>query len=81
MSLRKFGPKSADHPSVGKPCSLCRIPFAEGDFTTLIELGPDPDDAEAVRAYLLGNDYNAMAVEIHFDCVQSLPAIRDFFES
>lgn len=64
---RKFGPKSADHPSVGELCPACRQPFAAGDFTTLIALGPgeDKEEREAARA---DRPYNAVAVEVHWAC-------------
>lgn len=65
--LRKFGPKDKDHFSVGKPCPACQTPFAAGDITTLITLGPgdDPDAQERARA---GRAYNAVAVEVHYPC-------------
>ncbi len=68
MEHRKFGPKTADHPSVGNPCPACRDPFAAGDFTTIVALGPgsDPESRERARA---GRVYNAVAVEAHWSCV------------
>ena len=65
--LRKFGPKTKDHPSVGKECPACHIPFREGDYTTLIPLGPG-DDKEAQMRCRAGRPYNAIAVEIHYTC-------------
>lgn len=70
--MRTFGPKSADHPSVGKECVVCLKPLAVGDFTTLIALGPDPDDTDAVHKALVGEPYNARAVEIHANCVDGV---------
>ena len=70
MSLknsRKFGPKNASHPSVGKPCPACNLHFKEGDYTTLIALGPG-DDAEAQERVRQGRPYNAVAVEVHWAC-------------
>jgi hypothetical protein len=64
---RKFGPKGADHPSVGKPCPACHEDFAAGDFTTLVMLGPG-GDAEAQERARLGRAYNAVAVEVHWPC-------------
>ena len=66
METRKYGPKRADHPSVGKECQVCKTAFAAGDFTTLIALGPG--DAEEVEKAKLGRPYNAVAVEVHFHC-------------
>lgn len=49
--MRKFGPKRADHPSVGELCPACKKPFQVGDFTTLVALGPgdDPEAQERAR--------------------------------
>ncbi len=65
--LRRFGPKTADHPSVGRDCPACHVPFVAGDFTTLIELGPgaDPDARSRARA---GRAYNAIVLEVHYAC-------------
>lgn len=67
MSNRKFGPKPADHPSVGELCPACQKPFVAGDFTTLIALGPG-DDPEAQERARQGRPYNAVAVEVHWKC-------------
>ena len=67
VTLHKFGPKKADHPSVGEPCPACKKPFAVGDLTTLIPLGPGDDPEEREKA-LAGRVYNAVAVEVHFAC-------------
>lgn len=68
MDARKFGPMSKDAPAIGKPCIICEAPFKEGDYTTLASLGPDPDDKEEVRKYLLGKPFDAIAEEIHWIC-------------
>lgn len=65
--LEKCGPKLAEHPSVGKPCPACDVPFKEGDITTLITLGPGKDDDSRRRAQR-GLSYNAVAVEVHWSC-------------
>jgi len=31
---RMFGPKTADHPGIGRECPACHVPFKEGDYTT-----------------------------------------------
>ena len=67
MSDRRFGPKAADHPSVGKPCPACQKPLAAGAFTTLVPLGPG-DSEEARERARAGRPYNAVAVEIHWSC-------------
>jgi hypothetical protein len=65
--LRKFGPKSADHPSVGRECPACHVSFAEGDRTTLIMLGPGGDPEQQEKASQ-GRAYTAVAVEVHWVC-------------
>ena len=62
-----FGPKSAGHFSVGKPCHACRRPFAVGDYTALVPLGPG-DDPEERRKCADGKPYNAVALEVHYAC-------------
>lgn len=65
--LRKFGPKAADHPSIGEDCPACRKPFVVGDYTTLVELGPadSPEEQQKART---GRAYNAVALEVHWAC-------------
>ena len=65
--MRKFGPKLADHPSVGELCPACKQPFKEGDYTTLVTLGPG-DDLEARIKARAGEPYNAIALEAHWGC-------------
>jgi len=65
--LNKFGPKAGDHPSIGQECLACHIPFKEGDYTTLIPLGPGADK-EAQEKCREGCPYNAIAVEVHYSC-------------
>ena len=36
IPLVKYGPKSDLSPTLGDPCPLCGVPFARGDFTTLV---------------------------------------------
>ena len=64
---RKFGPKRADPPSVGTDCLACHKPFQEGDYTTLVALGPG-EDQEAQDKAKIGRVYNAVAVEVHYAC-------------
>lgn len=65
--MRAFGPKAADHPSVGDVCPACNEPFKEGDYTTLVVLGPghDPEEQQKARE---GRAYNAVAAEVHWSC-------------
>ena len=67
MDNRKFGPKEKTHPSIGTPCPACKVTFKEGDYTTLIALGPG-DDPEAQERERQGKPYNAVAVEVHYKC-------------
>ena len=71
MTQRRFGPKTADHPSVGTECQACHEPFKEGDFTTLVVLGPG-GDPEARERRDQDRPYNAIALEIHWDCSEQL---------
>lgn len=67
---RRFGPKAADHPGVGEKCPACHVPFAAGDYTTLVPLGPGGDE-EARERRDAGRVYNAIALEVHWDCAAS----------
>lgn len=64
---RKFGPRPKDHPSVGLKCPGCGELFKEGDYITLIPIGPgnDPEEQEKARE---GKHYIAVAVEVHWSC-------------
>lgn len=63
---RKFGPRAADSPHQ-KPCAACGKPFQEGDFTTIVAVGPG-DDPEQRQRRDEGRPYNSVAVEVHWDC-------------
>lgn len=65
--MNRFGPKRADHPSVGANCPACNVPFKEGDHTTLVSLGPG-DDPESRQKAAAGRPYNAVALEVHWAC-------------
>lgn len=65
--MRKFGPKTYDDPSIGQKCPACDKVFNAGDYTTLVSLGPG-DDPEEQRRAREGRPYNAVAVEVHWDC-------------
>ena len=66
--MRKFGPKVANHPSVGEICPLCDESFQQGDYTTLLETEPaSPEDAEKKAA---GRVYTAAAQEVHYNCAK-----------
>lgn len=65
--ILKYGPKKADHPSIGKECKACHEEFKIGDITTLVTLGPGKDPEERAKSEA-GKPYNAVAIEIHYDC-------------
>ena len=66
--LPKYGPKAADHPSVGEKCPACGEAFKPDDFTTLVTLGPGNDPEQRRRARE-GLAYNAVGLEVHYACV------------
>lgn len=67
VDKRRFGPKNVDHPSVGEKCPACSVEFVEGDWTTLVTLGPGADP-EAQKRAREGRAYNAVAAEVHWTC-------------
>jgi hypothetical protein len=71
MSQRKFGPKTTDHPGIGRVCPACRHRFKEGDYTTLVVLGPGDDPDSQLRRDQ-GRPYNAVASEVHWACSEQL---------
>lgn len=66
-----LGPKRADHPTVGCVCLACGQMFREGDYTTMIALGPG-SDPQAKLAMLAGSNYIAQGLELHYTCVTGL---------
>ena len=66
MGERRFGPKAPDHPSVGRPCPLCGIPFEAGDYTSLVPVEPADDEERAKMES--GRVYTARAAEVHWTC-------------
>lgn len=67
MYTKKFGPKQADHPSISEECPACKKPFKEGDYTTLLPIGPG-DNEESRKRAAAGAAYNAVAIEVHWEC-------------
>ena len=66
-ALERLEPKPDDHPTIGDRCPACGKPFREGDYTTLVPLGPG-DDPENQRKARENQAYNAVAVEAHWKC-------------
>lgn len=54
---------------IREPCPACHQYFMEGDYTTLIALGPG-DDEEERKKRDQGKYYNAVCVEVHWDCAK-----------
>lgn len=67
LGPHQYGPKQAGHPSVGEKCAACGVPFAEGDYTALIPLGPGID-AEERKAAAGGRVYKPISTEVHWAC-------------
>ena len=69
MTTRTFPPLKADHPLVtdAAKCPGCQQPFAAGDVTTLVVIGPG-DDGEARRKAREGGFYDAVALPAHAAC-------------
>lgn len=67
---RNYPPLKPDHPLVrsASRCPICASPFAAGDVTTMVNLGPTPTDREALRCARDGEAYNSRALVVHSDC-------------
>lgn len=65
---RRFGPMSSDASLIGEVCKACQKPFKEGDYTTLVAIGPGDDPEEQAKARD-GRYYNAVALVAHWSCV------------
>lgn len=68
MENRKFGPKQADHWSVGQICSRCGLPFKAGDYTTLVPIEAGFASPEDVEKAMQGRAYTTEAEEVHYHC-------------
>ncbi|MDQ1584517.1 MAG: hypothetical protein QOF36_2571 [Microbacteriaceae bacterium] len=66
-----LGPKKADHPTIGAICLACGQMFEEGQYTTMIALGPGTDP-QAKLACLAGKTYPAQGLELHYTCVTGM---------
>lgn len=69
-----MGPLKADHPLVTGTgtytdnCPGCQQRFKEGEYVTLVTVGPG-DDVEAQQAARDGRAYTAVAMAAHWKCV------------
>lgn len=72
---RKFGPKTKEAAQrddmEGRKCPGCGQKFSEGDFTTLVGIGPGDDEDERALCRE-GRPYNAVAIEAHYACVTGI---------
>ena len=74
----KMGPLKDDHPLIKgveisgvwrrERCPGCKHLFKEGDYVTLVGIGPG-DDPEARAKHRAGRPYNAIAIPAHWACV------------
>lgn len=62
---RPFGPRPADAPE--GLCAACHEPFKEGDYTTLIPLGPGAHEEER-QLCAAGRTYTAVCAHVHYAC-------------
>lgn len=71
--MRTYAPLPADHPLItdGEVCAACKVPFKEGDVTTLVPIGPGDDEEQRAKA-AAGRAYNAVAVAAHAACADPL---------
>jgi hypothetical protein len=65
--VRAFGALPADHPLIGRTCEACKQPFAEGDVTTILPLGPGSDPDERRRRDQ-GRAYTSAGLPLHWEC-------------
>ena len=66
--MRKYGPIEKFHPSIGTPCPACWRTFKPGDYITLIPVGPG-ENPEAQERMKQNKPYDAVALEVHWDCI------------
>jgi hypothetical protein len=72
--LRRMGPLTADHPlaiSDERSCPGCDGSFEEGNYLTLVTIGPGADEDERAKARE-GRAYNAVSVPVHWACATGL---------
>lgn len=75
--MRWFGPMSPAHPLVGEKCPACSTPFAAGDLTTLVFIGPG-DNPDAQQQAREGRAFTWVALPAHYACVTGYPHPPDY---
>jgi hypothetical protein len=73
-SLQKMGPLEPKSWLVLRAvdCPGCQLPFMDGDYLTLVPLGPGGDMDERDRA-ASGRAFNAVAIAVHWTCATGEP--------
>ena len=71
-TLHRFGPKTFDHPTVGKLCPGCDQPLKPGDYTAIIRVGPGDREWDRDRCRR-GLTYGGVGVELHWVCATGYP--------
>lgn len=66
---RRFGPKPPESVD-GRECPACHEAFAAGEYTCLVTLGPGADEDARLRRDQ-NRPYNAVALEVHWDCASA----------
>jgi len=68
-NLHKMGPLEPSHWLVLRAvdCPCCELPFMDGDYVTLVPLGPgdDPDERKLARER---RAFDAVGITVHWAC-------------
>lgn len=73
--IPKIGPKDHRHPTVGGVCLLCQEAFKGGDYTSILPMGPGPDE-ESRTLCKAGQNYEGIGVEVHWLCATGRPPVE-----
>lgn len=65
--LIRMGPKSSHDEAIGDLCPACDTPFVEGDYFTIVPLGPGDDPVARAKARQ-NRWYAAIGIEVHWAC-------------
>jgi hypothetical protein len=66
--MRKYGPLTAkDAIKKDVPCPACGKHFRQGDYITLVTIGPGDDEEEQEKCRQ-GRPYNAVCALVHWGC-------------
>jgi hypothetical protein len=67
IHLIKFGPLAETHPATECVCAACKLQVEEGQYVTMVALGPGADALQRERCRE-GLEYNAVSVWVHWAC-------------